>query len=249
MSVLTSPARFRRTAAGLALIAASLMFVAADVVRPSSSDDNAGYSRDVAANPDAFAAAGVLQVLGFSILVIGIVAIVHLIQGRGVTLAHIGGALALIGLGAFPALAMTGIVDSIAAETLGASAHATLIEGFEGSAAAAVVLLVSLAGALLGAVLIGAAVWRSRLGPWWVGVSIIAGTLLLAVPSSQALFLLGDVLHLIGFGYVGVRMLRMRDDDWEHPRADWGAVEPARPRAESQDEPVAARRLAEPAAR
>lgn len=222
MSILTNPARFRRTAAGLALIVGSLMFLVADAVRPASSDDPATYVGEVAASPGATAATGVLQVLGFAIFVVGIVGIVHLIRGRGVTLAHIGGALALVGLGAFPALGMLGVVDAIAAESISPAAHVALIEdGFESNAAALVVLVVSLAGALLGAILIGAAVWRSGLAPWWAGAAIIAGAVLFAGAPGTVLFLIGDVLHLIAFGYIGIRMLRMSDSEWEHPAADW----------------------------
>jgi hypothetical protein len=51
--MLSNPAKARRTAAGLALIAAPLLFLVADVISPAWSDDTAEYVREVAESPDA----------------------------------------------------------------------------------------------------------------------------------------------------------------------------------------------------
>ncbi len=58
-------------------------------------------------------------------------------------------------------------------------------------------------------------------GLQWAGGAIIVGAVLFAGAPGTVLFLVGDVLHLVGFGYPGVRMLRMSDAEWEHPPADW----------------------------
>lgn len=222
MSILRNPTQFRRVGAGLALIVASVMFVVADLIAPAFSDDTTEYLTEVADSTGAQAAAGLLQVFAFPLLVVGVLAVAHLIRGRGVILAHLGAFAAVIGLGAFPALAVTGVIDSVAVDTIGVSQSVALVEdGFEDSTAAIVLLVLILLPSFLAAVLIGAAVWRSALAPWWIGAAIIAGIVLLFAGSSQALRLAGDVLHLIGFGYLGVRMLKMSDAEWDRPPTDW----------------------------
>ncbi|MGI8633317.1 MAG: hypothetical protein ACR2NA_12350 [Solirubrobacterales bacterium] len=241
MSFLTNPTAFRRVGCALALIVANVLGVLAVLVTYSDidSDDTKAYFADVAAHPDAHAISGLMSIVAFPLLLVGVLGIVHLIRGRGVTLAHIGGVLAIVGLGAFPLLAGTEIIDSIGVQAIGQEQMLKLSEdGLEESGYAIAVLLITLVPALLGALLIGIAVLRSRLAAAWAGIAIIAGTLLLATPGGWV-FIIGNVLHLIGFSAVAVRMLQMSDSEWEHPPLDW--------RGEAETAPAAARR-AEPAA-
>lgn len=225
--MLTNPAKARRTAAGLALIVAPLLFLIADVISPAWSDDTAEYVRQVAESPDAQGWSGVLYVIGFSLIVPGVIGIVHLIRGRGVTLAHIAGALAVLGLGAFPALAATSIVDAVAVESIGQGDYVAVIDGLEDSTPAIVLLIVTLIPALLSLLLIAAAVWRSGLAPWPVAVVLIASALLLIVGNSQTLNIVSDALMLLALGFIGVRLLQMADGDWERPPLDWRRSLPA----------------------
>jgi Domain of unknown function (DUF4386) len=228
--MLANPAAFRRTAAGLALIVAPVLFIIADAISPAWSDDTAEYLAEVADASGAYGVHGLLYVIAFTLMVPGVIGIVHLIRRRGVTLAHLGGALAVLGLGAFPALAATSIVDAIAVDAIARADHVALIDAFEDEAVAIVLLLVVLIPALLSLILIGAALWRSGLAPAWVGVLLIVAALLTPV-GAQISTLVADALLLAGLGFVGVRMLRMDDDVWEHPPGDWRAVPPppARP--------------------
>jgi hypothetical protein len=220
--MLSNPAKARRTAAGLALIAAPLLFLVADVISPAWSDDTAEYVREVAESPDAQAWSGLLYVIGFALIVPAVIGIVHLIRGRGVALAHIGGALAILGLGMFPALAVTSILDAVAVESISQGDYVAVIDGFEDEAAAIVLLILTLVPALLSLLLIAAAVWRSGLAPWPVAAVLVLSALLLVVATSQALNVASDALLLIGFGFLGVRLLQMADSDWEHPPLQWG---------------------------
>src|SRR5680860_842487 len=179
--MLSNPAKARRTAAGLALIAAPLLFLVADVISPAWSDDTAAYVREVADSPDAQAWSGLLYVIGFALIVPAVIGIVHLIRGRGVALAHIGGALAVLGLGMFPALAVTSILDAVAVESIAQGEYVAIIDGFEDNAAAIVMLLLTLVPALLSLILIAAALWRSGLAPWPVAVALMLSALLLVV--------------------------------------------------------------------
>lgn len=219
--MLGNASRVRRTAAAFALIAAPLLFLVADILSPAWDDDTAEYVREVAENPDAQAWSGLLYVIGFTLIVPAVIGIVHLIRGRGVTLAHIGGALAVLGLGAFPALAVTSVLDAVAVEAISQGDYVAVIDGFEDEAAAIALLLITLVPALISLLVIAAAVWRSSLAPWWVAVLLIVSALLLAIATTQVVNVISSALLLIAFGFIGLRLLRMSDSDWANPPERW----------------------------
>jgi hypothetical protein len=225
--MLSNPSQFRRTAAGVALIVAPLLFLIADIISPAWSDDTAEYVREVADNTGAQNVSSLLYVIGFTLFVPGVIGIMHLIRGRGVTLAHIATALAVIGLGAFPALGALGIVDALAVETLNEADHVALVESAEDEWAPIALLIIILIPALLSLILIAAALWRSGLTPVWVAIVVIASALLLVVGNSQALSVAADALMLVGFGFVGLRLLKMGNDVWDRPPHDWRESAPA----------------------
>lgn len=223
-----NPTTVRRTAAALALIAAPLLFLVADIVSPAWSDDTATYVREVAESPGAQAWSGFLYVVGFALIVPAVLAVVHLIRGRGVTLAHIAGALAILGLGAFPALAATSIFDAVAVETINQADYVTMIDGLEDEPAAIALLLIVLVPALLSLILIAAAVWRSGLAPWWVAVALIVSAVMLMAGSNQLTNLISDVLLLGAFGFLAARVFGMADSEWENPPDRWTGATPPR---------------------
>jgi bacteriorhodopsin len=79
-------------------------------------------------------------------------------------------------------------------------------------------------GHVIGTVLLGVALLRTRVVPRWAAVATIAAQPLhfiaAIIVSSHALDLAGWGLNAIGFAAVSVAILRLRDDDWElAPRA------------------------------
>jgi hypothetical protein len=78
---------------------------------------------------------------------------------------------------------------------------------------------VFVAGHVLGTILLGIAMWRSRIVPRWAAVAtaisqpihVIAAVVL----DSHTLDLVGWGLQAAGFAAVGWAILRMRDEDWE----------------------------------
>jgi hypothetical protein len=212
--------------AGLALIAAPLLFVVGDILSPAWSDDTAEYAAEVAGNTSAQSLSGVLYTIGMPLLLVGVIGVVSCIRGRGVTLANIALLFAVIGLGTFPALAVVSIVDVVAIDAVGEEGLVSLIDTAEDSAGFIVVLALALIGGLLSLILIAIAVGRSGLAPWWVaGALIVAAALLIVGGSSQALAIASSALLLAGFGYLGVRILGLSDAVWDRPPHDWRTAE------------------------
>ena len=223
MSALTHPAPLppRRLRPGAAR--GSALGVAPALLTLGSGESTAEYYAHVAAHPDAHAWAGLLGVVSFPLLLVGILGIVHLIRARGITLAHLGAVLAVVGRASFPALAGSELLDAVGVQAVGQEQMVAIAEeGFEQSGFAIALLLLVLVPGLLSALLIGLAVGRAGLAPWWAAGTIVVGTVLLMAPGD--LFVAGNVLHLVGFGAVGVRMLRLDDRAWDAPPADWRSV-------------------------
>ncbi|MFC9693317.1 hypothetical protein ACFTSF_32510 [Kribbella sp. NPDC056951] len=86
-----------------------------------------------------------------------------------------------------------------------------------GSVGAAAVIFV--VGHLLGTVLLGIALWRSRMVPRWAAIAVAISQpihlIAAVVVVSHTLDLVGWGLQAVGFAAVGWAILRLRDEDWE----------------------------------
>jgi hypothetical protein len=81
-------------------------------------------------------------------------------------------------------------------------------------------ILAFILGHLLGMVLLGVAVVRAGLVPWWVGAMIIVSQPVHVVSAvlvpSRALDVVGGWgLTTLGFAFVALAVLRMTDDEWD----------------------------------
>jgi hypothetical protein len=154
---------------------------------------------------------------GFALTAIGIIGLVHVIRGRGVTLANIGGALALFGMIMFMALFATTLFDLNAADKLGVETAERLSDDFEEDYWAPIVVLIpALLGTLVGFILLAAAIIRSRVVHIAAAIMIVVG--ILSVPASEeskAVGIIANVLLLGGWGLVGLKLLGMKDEQWE----------------------------------
>jgi hypothetical protein len=75
------------------------------------------------------------------------------------------------------------------------------------------------AGHVLGTILLGIAMWRSRIVPRWAAVATAISQPIHAIAAivlvSHTLDLIGWGLQAAGFAAVGWAILRMRDDEWQ----------------------------------
>ena len=89
--------RFRRWVTGISLIGFAVALVAQDLVGPRAPDEAAGQYAAVAADRGGMVATSVLLLVSSLFLVPAVFGLLHLLRERGVTLGHIGGALAIVG--------------------------------------------------------------------------------------------------------------------------------------------------------
>jgi F0F1-type ATP synthase membrane subunit c/vacuolar-type H+-ATPase subunit K len=98
MLKINDPRNFRRTAAGLCLIAGPLVSLIGGLVTPwEQSETTAAYLQAMGENPARAQISAVLLYFGFLLIAVGIFGIIHLLRHRAVVLAHVAGVLAVWG--------------------------------------------------------------------------------------------------------------------------------------------------------
>lgn len=208
---------FRRTAGGVCLLLGPLLVLLASILDPTDTDgagSDLEYVVELGSNAEMAQLSTALWIVGFAVLAVGIVGLVHVIRERGVVLAHLGGGLAIVGLILFAAYVATTIGDLVAVEKLGTENADKLVDGFEDYWVARLVLIAGFLGTFFGFVLLGAALIRSDRFHDAAGALIIGGILLAAV-QSKLMGIAGDLLLLAGFGMTGLKLLGMSDAEWE----------------------------------
>jgi hypothetical protein len=232
---LKNPASFRRSLAAFGLTFGPLALLAASIVEPDTGgndDKGAEYLAKVAAHSGAVQVSTILYLLGFTALLAGVIGIVHMIRERGVVLAHIAGVLAAVGLVFFVALASTSIYDLSVAEHAARAEGAKAYDAIGDYAAAYVLFIPALAGTFIGLILLGFAAWRSRFAPAWVPAVILLGFILvIAGDTAKVVNAIGNVLLLAGFGFMGVKLFGLTDQEWDRPQTAPPAPETPVPEA------------------
>jgi hypothetical protein len=231
---LTTATTFRRMACGLCLLVGPALLLAATIVDPSAGEggETRDYLAALADDPDMAQLSTALWIYGFALMAIGIIGVVHVIRGRGVTLANVGGAFALFGMIMFVALVTTTINEINQAEHLDLRTAERLSDDIEDYWAAYVVLVPALLGTLIGFILLAAAIIRSRLAHVAAAVLIILGILMVpATEDSRIAGIVANLLLLAGWGLVGLKLLGMKDEQWEgreplEPEPAIGSVPP-----------------------
>lgn len=216
MLKISNASNFRRTACGLCLVAGPLVALIGGVVaRRESSESTAAYLRAMAESPTRTQISAVLLYFGYLLIAVGIFGIIHLLRRRVVVLGNIAGVLAVWGWVTLPGLLISDFYDLSLAQW-GNQQDAISISERAGSYVGDAIISFSVLLGLIGLVLLGIALWRARFAPLWVPGALLAGTLMAQFgPSGAVSFAIGTGLWLAGLGYVGLKMLRMTDEDWD----------------------------------
>jgi hypothetical protein len=217
---LSDARNFRRTAAGLALIVGPILLLIGSAITTLGGDDTAEYVAEVATRRGAEEASGVLGILGFALLIPGIIGALNLLRGRGVVLGHVGGTLTVLGLACFSAL-IAGSFWDVAGTASGADtqAYVDISERLEDVTGAIIIFVVALGGTLLGLILLAAGFIRARTVPLYAPILIILGIIVVGPLSgdSRVVSIVGNLLLLGGLGTIGLTLLRQPDEEWERP--------------------------------
>lgn len=212
------PRSLRRTTAGACLILAPAVLVLVEALHPKGDSDAADLLANVADSTRGQYWAHALALAGIVLLIPGILGLVHLTRPGRPLLAHVGGALAGIGLISFAALVGTEFVLWQAAKNPDTAAMTTLVDqtmqssGFGPLYAAAIAFPI-------GFVILAAALWLTRTAPAWTTVAIgIAPVIQVGnelVYGPKWINVVTAVTLLLGLGTIGSRLLMETDEEWE----------------------------------
>ncbi len=216
---------FRRTAVGLCLIAGPLVALVGGLVAKWEEDDTkAAYLQSLAESPTRAQISALLLYFGFLLTAVAVFGILHLLRNRAVVLGHVAGVLAVWGWVTFPGLLISDFYDLSLAQWSNrqeAIAISDRAEGYVGSAVMGIPVLFGVIGLLL----LGVALWRARFAPLWVPVVQLLGVAIgFFGPPTVVFFTTGWALSLVALGYVGLKILRMSDEDWARPASKVGEV-------------------------
>lgn len=226
MSLISNAPALRRRACAAALPGIPLGLLAAALVGPTDSTDNAEQLAAAAAHPARWQASALLELLVAGLFPLAVIGVVHLVRRRGATLAHLAalfGGLGALGMAsiAFRHLWIYGLTAADESTAL------RVLDRLDGHAGAAAMPLM-IAGPL-GLILVAGAAARAGLVSRWV----VAGAVLFAFSDSLPIPAAEEVQGLIGlaaFGVIALRLLRLTDEQWEAPgTAVRDAGEPAVP--------------------
>ncbi len=218
MLKLSNESNFTRTLAGLSLIVAPLLLLAATLIGPDLTGDGAERLAEIADNEARYVAGSYLFLVGAWVFVPGAIGLWRLFRGPRVTFGQIGAGLFLIGVITTIAFFGFGTYEYVAATDggLDRAEMARLADAAEEPGVAVPLFIVFVLGVVIGSLIIAWSLWRRRLGPVWAAAAIAIGSLVSFFGGEEVVVsAIGFGLLLIGYGGVGGKLLSMSDDEWD----------------------------------
>lgn len=229
MLKLSDVRNFGRTLAGLSLIVAPLLLLAASIIGPDLSDETAERLQEIADNEGAYIAGGYLFLAAPFALIPGLIGLMRVLRGRRVTVGQVGAGLILIGGTATIAFFGFGVFEFEAAQPgLDAGQMAQLSDNVDDSGLLVPLIVLFIGGLVLGSVLLAIGLWRQRAAPAWAALALGLSAIVNFLGEEKAISVIAFALLLIGLGPVGIRLLSMSDEEWERVGLE---ERPATPRA------------------
>jgi hypothetical protein len=214
--MLNDPRRFSRTIAAIALILGPIIVLAGMIATPWEAEPTtASYHDALAAHPGQAEVAATLLHFGYLLLLPASLGIMNLARRASPKLAHIGGALAVLGLATLPGLLVTDFYDLALAEALPRAQSVAISDATQESWAAAVMGLSAIAPMFFGLVTLMVAAWRAGItGPWTPFAIAIAWLLPFVSGTGLIPAVAGASIMLVIFGSIGLKVARMSDQAW-----------------------------------
>lgn len=219
MSRLSDSHHFRKTVAGMCMVAAPLLLLVGMIIHPERKSDVGDQLAVIAGEMDAWFAAHLIVALALVFAVPAVLGLMHMLREREVAFGHVGGGLAMLGL-----LATTGVVaiDGFVGWQAAAQPSGEMTALFErvtettGIVVPFFVMSLAFAAGLL---FLAAGLYRARAVQSWTAAMLAAGAVVFAVGNAAAsdlLSIVGAAVLLVGFVQVGRMVLSESDEDWEH---------------------------------
>jgi hypothetical protein len=194
---------------GLSLIVAPALLLLGNAIDPGASDEAAARLPEIAGDRGRYVAAGYLLLVAAWAFVPGLIGLVRLFEGPRVTLGQVGAGMLLVGTITTVAFVGFGVYEYEAATSgLDPAQMARLVDNAEESAVVIPLFVVFLVGVVIGSFIVAWSLWRRRIVPIWSPAAIVVGTILNFMADGAALSATAFAFQLVGFGWVGVRMLR-----------------------------------------
>ena len=213
-------AAFRRRAGAATIVAFFLVLLAGTLLEPTDSHTNSDQLRAAALHSGAAQAAAWCEILAGILAPVVVLTLVHIVRGRGVVLAHVGGILGILGSIGGTLIGLHGLFI-VALADQGSATGTAVLSRLNHIAPAITVLFFALPVAL---VLLAVAAVRGGYAPRWViGVAVLFLLCEFApVPGAEIVQM---VLGLAAFGRIARSIFAMSDAEWESAPA--GAASPA----------------------
>ena len=212
-------AHFRRTVAGLCLVAAPLLFAAAEIATPQPSGNAAAQLASYAQHRDQLLAGLLCGIASSMLFVPALFGLLHQIRGRGVVYAHVAAGMIVYGLVTAAALGGINVMFwEMTKPGMNRTAMINVLNGLEhGSALPGAPLLAGHYLFALGVVLLGIALWRARIAPRWAGilVALFPVSDVALSPAGDIASLVSDAIGVVGFAALGLRLLAASDEAWD----------------------------------
>jgi hypothetical protein len=231
MAKLSDPRGFRKTVAGVCMIAAPALVVVSQVIHPREFSDEAKWLAEVSANADRQYWAHLLGLFALALAIPGILGAMHMLKERRPALGHIGAGLALFGTVSLAAVVGTEFVvwQAAKAPATDAAAMTSLIGRIIDSPGMILLYVLALTFPL-GLLVLGIGLYLARAAATWEAV-LVALPFTVGIVSEIAygpriIPIVASVLFLIGLGSIGRRVLTESDEEWEHT-PEIGGMRPA----------------------
>ena len=217
---------FSRTSAAVSLVLAALCFLAANLIDPAWAPGERAWADEVAAASNRYQASGVLNALGATAGVFGLVGVLHLLRGRRVTLGQLGAGLIIMSWVLVGGHWLINLVETAGAQVDPDRALKLLTTALE-SPWGALVYVGEVGAYIVGPVVLAVGLWTRRATPVWVPVALLLSTAVTFLPSealppgtyqwrttSQAIAVVSSAL--LGAALVGLalRILSLPDEAW-----------------------------------